>query len=159
MDPHFLKFWGEFLIQAAEGQRRLDDLTGWMKSGWAPSGALADLFRQCYGLPPASQGNRDIWRKAREDFQATLKTYAPLWGWVPLDRYDRLKKKMARMEARMADQERTIEQLEALLADSGKGQAAVAARFQTLVEDQQQAFHRLMQAMTASSEAADHNHD
>jgi len=159
MDPHFLKFWGEFLNQAAEGQRRLEDMTGWMKSGLAPSGALADLFRQCYGLPPASHGNRDLWRKAQEDFRAALKSYAPLWGWVPLDRYNRLKKKMARMEARMADQAQTIEQLEALLADSGKGQAAVAARFQSLIEDQQQAFHRLMQAMTASSQAADQNHD
>jgi hypothetical protein len=159
MDPHFLKFWGEFLIQAAEGQRQLEDMTGWMKSGLVSSGTLADLFRQCYGLPPATHDNRDLWRKAHADFYAALKTYAPLWGWVPRDRYERLKKKMARMETRIEDQQRSIERLEALLADSGKGQAAIAARFQTLIDDQQQAFHRMMQAMTASLEAPDHDHD
>ena len=159
MDPHFLKFWGEFLMQAAKGQRRLEEMAGWMQSGFSPTGALADRCRQSYGLPPAAPANQDLWRKAQEDFYTALRTYAPLWGWVPRDRYDRLKKKMARMESRMADQERTIEQLEALLADSGKGQAAVAARFQALIDDQQQAFHRLMEAMTASSQAADHHHD
>lgn len=155
MDRHFLKFWGEFLLQAADGQRRMEDFTRWVQSGFDPSGALADLFRKSYGLPPASSSSDDLWRQALDDFYTALKTYAPLWGWVPWERYDRLKRKVTDLEHRIADQDRLIEQLEALLAGKDMGHAATAVRFQNLIDDQQKAFDKLLRAMTAASETPD----
>lgn len=153
MDHHFLKFWGQLLLEAADGQRRLEDLSGWIQSGFTAAGAPADLFRQSYGLPSGTSTGSDLWQKALHDFQKALEAYAPLWGWVPRERYDRLKRKAEAQAARIAEQERLISQLEGLLTERGLGQAALATRFQNLIEDQQQAFDKLMRAMTPSRAA------
>jgi hypothetical protein len=157
MDHHFLKFWGQLLLEAAEGQRRLEDLSRWIQSGFAAAGAPADLFRQSYGLPPGVSTGSDLWQNALKDFQKTLKTYAPLWGWVPRERYDVLKRKAEAQTLQIAEQERLIAQLEGLLKESGLGQAALATRFQNLIQDQQQAFDKLMRAMTASAVRSEDN--
>lgn len=155
MDRHFLKFWGQLLLEAAEGQRRLEDLSRWIQSGFSASGAPADLFRRSYGLPPGVSANGDLWQQAFKDFQAALDTAAPLWGWVPRERYTRLKRKADEQASRIAEQERVIAQLEGLLQDKGFGQAGLAARFQTLIDDQQQAFEKLIQAMGDASTTPD----
>lgn len=153
MDRHFLKFWGQLLLEAAEGQRRMEDLSRWIQSGFAASEAPADLFRQSYGLPPGASADGDLWQKALKDFQTALDTAAPLWGWVPRERYARLERKADEQASRIAEQERVIARLEGLLQDKGLGQAGLAARFQTLIDDQQQAFEKLIQAMGNTSTA------
>ncbi len=156
MDHQFFKFWGEFLLQAADGQRQLEELTRWIDSGFSPAGELAALFRKCYGLPPLSPPDRtNAWQKATADFHKAFKAYAPLWGWVPLERYDQLKREKERLEAQIADQTRLIQQLEAILADKDLGHMSLITRFQNLVTDQSQAFDDLMQALQASSEVVD----
>ena len=156
MDGPFLKFWGEFLLQAAEGQRKLEDLTQWMRSGYPPSMDLAALFAKCYGLTPAaSTVDGDRWHKATAAFGEALQAYAPLWGWVPLDRYDQLKEENERLKAKLDNQERLIKRLEALLADGGMEHMSMIARFQDLITDQNQAFDKLMQALSPSEKASD----
>ncbi len=158
MDSPFLKFWGEFMLQAAEGQRQLEDLVKWMRSGYSPSVDLAALFGKCYGLTPGS-GSADVdrWQKATADFSEALKSCAPLWGWVPLDRYDELKKENERLKAEIDKQARLIKRLEALLADGGMEHMSMVARFQDLITDQNQAFDKLMQALTPVEEASKKN--
>ena len=155
MDRHFLKFWGQLLLEAAEGQRRMEDLSRWIQSGFAPSQAPADLFRQSYGLPPGASAGSELWQKALADFQSALNAYAPLWGWVPRERYDRLKRKADDQASRIAEQERLIARLEALLSDKGLDPAGLAARFQNIVDDQHQAFEKLMRAMGAGATASE----
>lgn len=153
MDRHFLRFWGQLLLEAAEGQRRMEDLLRWIQSGLAPSEAPADLFRQSYGLPPGASAGSDLWQKALEDFRSALNAQAPLWGWVPRERYDRLKRKADRQASRIAEQERLIARLEALVSEKGLDPAGLAARFQTIVDDQHQAFDKLIRAMGAAATA------
>ena len=156
MDHHFFKFWGELLLQTADGQRQLEELSRWIQSGFSPSNELAALFRKSYGLPPlASENSGDEWQKATADFHKALKAYAPLMGWVPLDRYDRLKREKERLEAQIAEQTRLIQQLEAILDDKDMGHMSLLTRFQNLVTDQSKAFDDLMQALKASSETSE----
>lgn len=148
MDGPFLKFWGEFLLQAAEGQRKIEDLSHWMRSGYPPSVDLAALFGKCYGITPKStSADSDHWQKATADFREALKAYAPLWGWVPLERYDKLKAENQRLKAMLAERERLIKRLETLLADGGMEHMTMVARFQDLITDQNQSFDKLMQAL------------
>ncbi|MDJ0811910.1 MAG: hypothetical protein QNJ01_17530 [Desulfobacterales bacterium] len=156
MDHHFFKFWGELLLQTADGQRQLKELSRWIQSGFSPSGELAALFRKCYGLPPLAPHNTgDDWQKATADFHKALKAYAPLMGWVPLERYDRLRREKERLEAEIAEQTRLIQQLEAILDDKDMGHMSLVTRFQNLVTDQSKAFDDLMQALKASSEISE----
>jgi len=148
VDYKFLQFWADFLQQAADGQRRMEAMARWIQSGCSPGDELADLFRACYGLSPANASGGSQWQKATKDFLATVNTYAPLWGWVPMTRYDRLKRKTKRLESKIAEQERTLKQLEALLEEKGLGHTALMTRFQNLISDQTRAFDQMIEKMT-----------
>jgi len=50
LDSKFLRFWGHFLLQAAEGQKRFEDLPRWMTAGLSGSDDLAEMFEEAYGL-------------------------------------------------------------------------------------------------------------
>jgi len=57
MDRQFLEFWGNFLLNAANGQKQLEDMTHWMKKGFSGFDELTDMFQRFYGLdglPPDS---------------------------------------------------------------------------------------------------------
>ncbi|MEJ2642163.1 MAG: hypothetical protein P8010_21585 [Desulfosarcinaceae bacterium] len=153
-DP-FYKFWSEFFRQVAAGQQQLTAMGSWIQSGCSPKDALADLFRRCYGLPPAKTMGEELWQKVTAEFVSAANAYAPLWGWVPLARYDRLKRKNEELERRISALERTIKQLDALLAEKGMGHAALMTRFQELINDQTVAFDQLIQTFT---EADSHEH-
>jgi uncharacterized coiled-coil protein SlyX len=127
----------------------------WIQAGCPPDNGLADLLRSCYGLPAAQAMGGDLWQKTVTEFLTALNTYAPLWGWVPLARYDRLKRKTERLERKIAAQERTIQQLDELLTERGLGHAALMMRFQDLINDQTQAFDDLMQTITDSDSDSD----
>jgi len=160
VNSQFFKFWGEFLLNVAVGKRQLEEMRRWVQSGSPSSGELAALFRHCYGLPEtASAVGDDQWRKATADFHAALEAYAPLWGWVPLDRYNQLKRKTERLEVTVAEQTRLIKQFEALLEDRDMGHMPMITRFQNVIDDQRQAFEKLMQTLAPSSqtpEESDH---
>jgi hypothetical protein len=144
----FIKFWSEFFRQAAAGQQPLTAMGDWIQSGCPPKDAMADLFRRCYGLPSGKTLGEDLWKQATTEFVSALNAYTPLWGWVPLTRYDRLKRKNERLERKVSELERTIKQLDTLLAEKGLGHAALMTRFQELINDQTVAFEQLMQTFT-----------
>jgi hypothetical protein len=156
MDSSFLKFWGEFLLQAAAGQRSYEDVTRWVQSGFSPHVDLAALFRKCYGLaPPAASSPDDGWQAATSAFSDTLKAYGRLWGWVSQDEYDRLAAENKRLQARVDEQDRLIKRLEALLEDGDMGHLTIMARFQDLIVDQRKAFEELVQTLADPSNAPD----
>lgn len=157
MSVEFLHFWAEYLRQVADGQQRIEAMGRWIRSGCPPKDALGELLRTCYGLPPAAPLGGDLWQKAMADFRTGLDAYAPFWGWVPLARYDRLKNKTKHLESKIADQERTIKQLEALLVEKGLGHTALMTRFQNLITDQSQAFDELIQTITDVSDGSNHH--
>jgi hypothetical protein len=158
MDGAFLKFWGEFLLQAAAGQRQIEELTRWVQNGLPSSGELADLFRRCYGLSSGSTPETGApWEEATADFREALEAYAPLWGWVPLDRYDQLREENESLKAQLSEQARLIKRLEALMEDEDMGHMTMVARFQNLIADQSKAFDDLMQKIVPPSEAPDEN--
>jgi hypothetical protein len=144
----FIKFWSEFFRQAAAGQQPLTAMRDWILSGCQPKDALADLFRHCYGLPSGKAMGEDLWKKTTGEFVSALNAYAPLWGWVPLSRYDQLKRKNEHLERKISELQRTVKQLDALLAEKGLGHAALMTRFQELIFDQTEAFDQLMQTFT-----------
>ena len=59
MDRHFLEFWGNFLLQVANGQKQLEDLAKWSKQG-VNFGDFTTLFRQAYGLEQLNAGQPRI---------------------------------------------------------------------------------------------------
>jgi DnaJ-domain-containing protein 1 len=146
MDRHFLEFWGNFLLQVANGQKQLEDLAKWSKQGFN-FGDFTTLFRHSYGLEqpkPDSPDYQEIWKKAEADFRNSFQDYLSLLGVVPRDEYRELARKYEALEEKLAEQEETIQHLRQLLSEKGLDYAVATLEFQKLMKKQSEQFQELM---------------
>lgn len=150
MDRHFLEFWGNFLLNAAKGQKHLEDLTKWLNQGFFNFQELTTLFQKAYGLDQLEQGSPDYlqaWKKAEEEFRKSLRDYLKLLEVVPRSEYLALAGKHEELEKKVAQQEETIKHLKMLLKGKGMGFDAAALEFQELIKSQGDQFQEVLKGL------------
>ncbi|WP_372683732.1 hypothetical protein [Desulfosarcina sp.] len=150
MNTAFLEFWGKFLINVAQGQKQLDEMSSWMKHGYADADDLAALFRRCYGLNASDAGSvqdPQAWQEAVAEFQNTFAQFAAQWGWVPQTEHQETLEKCAALEKQVAEQQATIRQLRDLLAQKGLGYSELLQHMQGSLKDQGDQFQALMETI------------
>lgn len=146
MDRQFLKFWGNFLLQAAENQKRLEDLTRWMTGGFSGADDLNELFRSAYGLKPSSASGSirtEAWEQAAAQFQKAFSEYLALFEAVPRSRYDALQREKEHLEKKAEEQANTLSKLRAQLAESRMAEGKVLSGFQQLMDIQNEQFRQV----------------
>jgi hypothetical protein len=156
MDRHFLEFWGKFLLQAAQSQKQMEDLTKWLHRGWFDLQDLTTLFQRAYGLEQVDQDSPDylkLWDKAAENFRESLRQYLNLLGGVPREEYLALAEKYENLKEQVAQQEETIQQLKKLLEEQGLGLAVANLEFQELIQKQGEQFQELLHGFAAAMES------
>jgi hypothetical protein len=156
MDRHFLEFWGKFLLQAAQSQKQMEDLTKWVHRGFFDLPNLTTLFQQAYGLEQMDQDSPDylkLWEKAEENFRESLRQYLNLLGGVPRAEYLALAEKYENLKEKAAQQEETIQQLKKLLEEQGMGLAVANLEFQELIKKQGEQFQELLKGFATAMES------
>jgi hypothetical protein len=149
MDPHFLEFWGNFLVNASKEQRRLKDLYKWMQQGFNGFDDLTEMFRKFYGLDHMEKDTpayMETMKKASENFLESFKDYLDLMGMVPKDKHLALVQKYEALKEKVADQEETIKNLQLLLEEKrAESQGELVQGFQDLIEKQSKQFQKTME--------------
>jgi hypothetical protein len=147
MDRHFLEFWGNYLTNAAKGQKQLEDMAAWMGQGLRGFEYLTTLFRQCYGLDELEVDSPEYLktlRKAEQDFRMAFKDYLSFFGVVPKDEHLALVKKYEELKGAAATQEETIKHLRLLLSQKMVDQGEAFKGFQDVAKEQAAQFQELM---------------
>jgi len=147
VDRHFLELWGNLLINAAKGQKQIEELTQWTSQGLKGFEGLSAIFRRYYGLNGLDQESPDYpkaWQKAVHDFQRSFGDYLKLMGVVRKDEHLKLVGKYEDLKKKAADQEETIKHLRMLLDEKGIAQGEVPKGFQDLIKKQTDQFQDLM---------------
>ena len=149
MDPHFLEFWGNFLVNASKEQRRLKDLYEWMQQGFNGFDDLTEMFRKFYGLDHMEKDTPaylETLKKASENFLESFKDYLDLMGMVPKDKHLALVQKYEALKEKVADQEETIKNLQLLLEEKrAESQGELVQGFQDLIEKQSKQYQKTME--------------
>ena len=152
MDRHFLEFWGNFLINAAKGQKQLQDMSKWMQQGFKGFDEFADMFRKFYGLEHMEKDTSsymETWKKASENFQKSFKDYLRLMGVVPKDEHLELVRKYEDLKEKVAAQEETIKHLRMLLEEKKvETQGELVQGFQEIIEKQSEQFQETMETLS-----------
>lgn len=147
MDRQFLEFLGNFFLNAARGQKQLEDMTQWIGGGLSGFDELTRMFREFYGmngLAPASPDYVKAWEKASENFKKSYHEWLNLMNVMPKSEYQTLKKKCAALEQKVASQDETIRQLRKLLSVKGLPYADAVEGFTQMMEEQGRQFQSLM---------------
>jgi len=151
MDKHFLEFWGNFLINAAKGQKQLDDMSKWMQQGFKGFDEFTDMFRKFYGLEHMEKDTSsymETWKKASENFQKSYKDYLHMMGVVPKDEHLTLVRKYEKLKEKIAAQEETINHLRMLLEEKKvETQGKLVQGFQEIIEKQSEQFQETMETL------------
>jgi hypothetical protein len=150
MDRNFLEFWGNFLINAAKSQDRLEDMAKWMAQGFKGFEELSGMFRKFYGLDGVDENTTQYvkqWQEAAVQFQESFKDYLGLMGVVSKEDHLSLVKKYEDLKARFGDQEETIKHLRMLLDQRGSSDETVSRIFQDLMSKQADDFQNLMKKL------------
>jgi hypothetical protein len=149
MDRHFLEFWGNFLINAAKGQKQIEELTQWINQGLRGFEDLTAMFRKFYGLDTLTEESPDYpkaWQNATESFQRSFKDYMSMMGVVSNDEYLTLVTKYEGLKKKVAEQEENIKHLRMLLDEKGANQGATVRGFQELIKKQADQFQEFMKS-------------
>ncbi|MBW2517404.1 MAG: hypothetical protein JRE88_11520 [Deltaproteobacteria bacterium] len=150
MDRQFLEFLGNFFLNAAKGQKQLEELARWMGGGFSGFDDLTRMFRKFYGmngLPPASPDYARAWEKASENFRRSYREWLDLMSVIPKSEYQRLEKKCAALQEKVAAQDETIRQLQGLLGEKGLPYADAVDGFIKMMEQQGHQFQELMDSL------------
>ena len=149
MDKNFLEFWGNFLINTAKEQQRMEDLSKWMQQGFKGFDELTAMFNKFYGLEQMERDTpayMETWKKASENFQKSFKDYLRLMGVVPKVEHLDLVKKYEELKEKVLAQEETINHLRLLLEEKKtESQKELVHGFQELIEKQSKEFQETME--------------
>ncbi len=149
MDRHFLEFWGNFLINAAKGQKQLEDMSKWMQQDFEGFDELTGMFNKFYGLEHMEKDTpvyTETWKEASESFQKSFKDYLRLMGVVPKNEHLTLVKKYEELKEKVAAHEETIIHLRMLLEEKkAETQGELVQGFQEIIEKQSEQFQETME--------------
>ena len=149
MDKSFLEFWGNFLINTAKEQKRMEDLAKWMQQGFKGFDDFTEMFKKFYGLEHMEKDTpayMDTWEKASENFLNSYKDYLNSMGMVSKDEHLTLIKKYEELKEKAASQEETINHLRLLLEEKKtESQEELVQGFQDLIEKQSKKFQETME--------------
>jgi hypothetical protein len=161
MDRHFLEFWGNFFIQAARGQQRMEDMNRWLDQGFRGVETLSALFKKAYGLDREQQDSPDVphlWKKASEDFRNAFEDWMGLMGMVPEAEHRALVEAHEALKEKYAAQEKTLAQLQALLGEKSPLGHRELTAFQDLMQKQSSQFQELMAGIGKAFDLGDTDH-
>lgn len=152
MDSQFLEFWGQSLLNLARGQRQLEQLYRLMGGTAEGSGSdrLANLFRAPYGLDKLEEGGAEylkLFEQASRSYQESLRDYLALFDVVPRADMEALQKECDALKAKIADQERVIEQLGNIIDKKGRAPEEATRDLKNLLEKQTHEFQKMMKTM------------
>jgi len=143
VDKQFLEFWGNLLLSVAQGQRQLDEFSGWMSQGMSGFRDLTVMFRQFYGLGGERTGGDEDWKSARTSFVKAYSAYLDVLGVVPRSELTALKKRYEELQKTAEDQEAALRKLRLELSESRMAQGDVVRGFQELIQVQSEQFKEL----------------
>lgn len=147
MDRHFLEFWGHSLLNAARGQKQLEDLAKWLPRGFFNFQDFTTLFQKAYDLDQGEQDSPDYlktWKQAEKKFIESFYEYLNLLGAVPREEYAALAERHEKLKEKVVQQEETIQHLKMLLEHKGMGYATATMEFQELIKRQGEQFQELL---------------
>lgn len=153
MNSQFYEFWGSFLSNVAQGQKQVEEMSAWMKQGFAGEDDLSALFRRCYGLnTPDRARDPQAWQEAVAEFRNAFVQFAAQWGWVTRAEHQKVLDEKAALESKVQAQQTTIEQLRGLLTRKGLGHGELLQHMQSSLKDQGDQFQTLMESIRSAFE-------
>ncbi len=154
MDASFLELFGQMLIQAAKGQRQMDQFSNWRKQGFNAANlpGFNDYFQRLYGLKNIAKESDQygkLSQKAQADFLTAYGEFMGVMGLVPEKKYEALQQEFEALEKKCQAQEKMMTQLKAKLGKSKSPSDDLTDQLTDLIEQQRSEFSNTIKALSS----------
>lgn len=152
MDANFLELFGQMLIQAAKGQRQMDQFSNWMQQGFNSTdmSKLSDYFQRIYGLSGISKESEQytqLFQKAQADFLTAYGEFTGLLGLVPEKKYEALQQEHNALVEKCHAQEKMIAKLTKKFKTGDDPAADLTDQLTDLIEQQKSEFAKTVKSL------------
>ncbi|MBN1834069.1 MAG: hypothetical protein JW896_18370 [Deltaproteobacteria bacterium] len=147
MDRQFLELWGTMLLNAAKGQKQLEDFSKLMRGDFSSFDDMAEMLGNIYGIgffKKNAPDYLDIWEKAMQDFNTAFKDFIAMMDLVPRSDYLELLRENEDLKKKAALQEENISDLQKILDKQLSDQEEGLKGFESLIQNQDDQFRKLM---------------
>lgn len=151
MDRQFLELWGSIFLNAAKGQKQLEDFVKWMSGDFSGLDEFSDMFSKFYGMDVLTKNSPeyfDVWRNATQDFYKSFKEFLSLMDLVPRKDYLDLVKENEDLRMQLEEQEEALNQLRGVLGTRIDQQDKGLGVFEDLIKNQSTQFQELVSSFT-----------
>ncbi len=162
MDSKFLEFWGNLMLNAAQGQKQIESFQKWLGKSVNGIPALTfagkktkedkdfmSMFAKVYGADNVSEEAPSHWQimqNGASTFQNSFEKYIRLLGAVPRDEHVILQEKYEALDKKVSEMEKTIAQLHAQLGVKQTEPEELTQGIKELVVRQGEQFQEIMQS-------------
>jgi len=161
MDKNFLEFWGNMMLNAAKGQKQMDEMSKWMEKGMSSMKEMNEMFFKFYGIQPSKSETKDqasgfeaIQKNAFSKFTSSFEDYLQFFDAVPKKKYMELVKKYEDLKQQLKDQEESIQHLRMMMEETDDGKNDVVKKFNKVISMQASQFKKLMDDFGSMATAA-----
>lgn len=150
MNRDFLEFWGNFLLQAARGQRQLEELAKWTRVGFeAIEEQKAFWSALLYAQKESGEEPKAVetWEQSMDEFRESYREFMKIFGLVSMDEYQELIKKNEALEKKLAEQRKALPKGQPSVKKILDVQREMEEGLQGLVEKQSEQFKELMESI------------
>ncbi len=162
MDSKFLEFWGNLMLNAAQGQKQIESfqkLLGKSVNGLSaltPTGKkdaedenFMSVFAKVYGAdksPGGTSSYLQMMQNAADTFQTSFEKYIRLMGAVPHDEYATLQEKYETLDKKVSEMGNTIALLQTQLGVKHTEPEGLTQGIKEMVARQGDQFQEIMQS-------------
>jgi hypothetical protein len=150
MNKDFLEFWGNIFLNAAQGQKQIEEMANWMRQGMTGTENLTDMFSKFYGLDKLPKDNPnyfELWDKATTEFQSSFNDFINMMGLVSREEHLALIKKYEQVKKEKEDLQETVRHLRMLYEEKDATQEMEG--FKELMVKQSEQFQELMEGFSS----------
>jgi len=150
MNRDFLEFWGNFLLQAAKGQRQLEEAVKWSRLGFEVLETQKAFWNAWHGAEEEKgkkPGDLDQWKKSAEEFRYSCRELARLFGVVSLEEYEELLRQKEALEKKLEEKKKSASKTRWTGKRVRDVQREMQRELQELTRKQGEQFNELMESI------------
>ncbi|HOJ13455.1 MAG TPA: hypothetical protein PLS81_01070 [Deltaproteobacteria bacterium] len=146
MDSAVLEFMGTMLLEAAKGQRRIEELSQWFGGGAGGVKGFTEAFARAYGveIEACSERSLALWKKTFDALAGSIMELASAMDLVPRRDYAALAEENDALRQRVGELEQEVQRLAALLEGGTRRPADGLEGFSRLIEEQARHYREFM---------------
>lgn len=142
MDHHFLKFLGNYFINAAVYQKQADNMVKWINQGGSGFEEISSMFKKFYNID--GNTSSDEFARTFQEFKKNYSQFFTLPGMVSEKKYLELEQEYEKLKEKYDQQKEIIDNLSSIITMKDTLQNNMNQGIEHVMKNQKKIFENML---------------